>query len=260
MARLWLKAARSSLGGANNGGTHEGDQGPEFYDASDWNVSRGGSPRTFAFGSFLSEDGQEDEDEPFFDMHDGAGGEEGLGGFDGLASPQQQGGGVGGFEVRAVADYASDDVTELCFATGDIIEVLNVRSSGWWKGRLLTIGGEWPSPTSFPALASGEGGSDSDGGGGGSSATAPGAVATADESTASTTIDASDAASDPGGAAADVLAAALLAAGEGSRANFIGDVGWFPCTFVEYCPSATPPDHGGLSRGESFDDAAAVEE
>ena len=137
-------------GGANNGGTHEGDQGPEFYDASDWNVSRGGSPRTFAFGSFLSEDGQEDEEEPFFDMHDGAGGEEGLGGFDGLASPQQQGGGVGGFEVRAVADYASDDVTELCFATGDIIEVLNVRSSGWWKGRLLTIGGEWPSPTSFP--------------------------------------------------------------------------------------------------------------
>ena len=44
--------------------------------------------------------------------------------------------------VRAVADYVSDDVTELSFQVGDIILVLDVRESGWWKGRLLTSGGE----------------------------------------------------------------------------------------------------------------------
>ena len=34
--------------------------------------------------------------------------------------------------VRAVADYVGD-VTELSFQVGDIILVLDVRESGWWK-------------------------------------------------------------------------------------------------------------------------------
>ena len=39
--------------------------------------------------------------------------------------------------VRAVADYESDDVTELSVNTGDVIFVVQERDSGWWLGAQL---------------------------------------------------------------------------------------------------------------------------
>ena len=42
--------------------------------------------------------------------------------------------------VRAVADYQSDDVTELSVHTGDIIAVIQERDSGWW------LGAQWLEP------------------------------------------------------------------------------------------------------------------
>uniref|UniRef100_K3WUD0 Protein kinase domain-containing protein n=1 Tax=Globisporangium ultimum (strain ATCC 200006 / CBS 805.95 / DAOM BR144) TaxID=431595 RepID=K3WUD0_GLOUD len=38
--------------------------------------------------------------------------------------------------VRAIADYASADPNELSMAEDDTLEVLEMRSSGWWRGRL----------------------------------------------------------------------------------------------------------------------------
>ncbi|KAF1322225.1 Ste/ste11 protein kinase, partial [Globisporangium splendens] len=40
--------------------------------------------------------------------------------------------------VRAIADYASADPNELSMAEGDTLEVLEMRSPGWWRGRLQT--------------------------------------------------------------------------------------------------------------------------
>ncbi|KAF1328846.1 Ste/ste11 protein kinase, partial [Globisporangium splendens] len=40
--------------------------------------------------------------------------------------------------VRAIADYASADPNGLSMAEGDTLEVLEMRSSGWWRGRLRT--------------------------------------------------------------------------------------------------------------------------
>lgn len=37
--------------------------------------------------------------------------------------------------VRATADYSSADASELSLVEGEIVEVLEMRASGWWRGR-----------------------------------------------------------------------------------------------------------------------------
>lgn len=42
--------------------------------------------------------------------------------------------------VRAVADYATSDPNELSMTEGDSLHVLEMRSSGWWRGRQVQNG------------------------------------------------------------------------------------------------------------------------
>ena len=47
-------------------------------------------------------------------------------------------------EVVAVAPYTADDVTELSFVEGDVIEVLTEDDQGWWEGRMGGVQGWFP--------------------------------------------------------------------------------------------------------------------
>ncbi|XP_042334735.1 unconventional myosin-If-like [Sceloporus undulatus] len=51
---------------------------------------------------------------------------------------------VSGPRCRALYQYLSQDVDELSFNVGDVIDLLMEDASGWWKGRLHGREGLFP--------------------------------------------------------------------------------------------------------------------
>uniref|UniRef100_A0A6Q2YBG4 Osteoclast-stimulating factor 1 n=1 Tax=Esox lucius TaxID=8010 RepID=A0A6Q2YBG4_ESOLU len=71
---------------------------------------------------------------------------------DPVTQPQRAAGGAGGGlrQVKARYDFIAEEVDELSFRAGDIIEVLECSDMSWWRGRLMGQTGLFPTNYTHP--------------------------------------------------------------------------------------------------------------